>query len=115
MSLSPIFVLALCLCSVVMCEPELKPSGLKVEYISKPDTCDKVARNGNVLSMHYTGTLEDGKKFDSSLDRNEPFKFQVRTNTRTLLFFPVRNVRDFLLVVFVNLRQLKELHFSYEG
>merc|ERR1712055_1059296 len=53
------------------------PSGLKVDYLSKPDACDKVARNGDMLSMHYTGTLEDGKKFDSSYDRSEPFKFQI--------------------------------------
>merc|ERR1711887_498236 len=61
----------------VSAEPEVKDSGLKVEYVSKPDTCDKVARNGDMLSMHYTGTLEDGKKFDSSYDRSEPFKFQI--------------------------------------
>merc|ERR1712242_341792 len=61
----------------VIAEPEVKDSGLKVEYVSKPDTCDKVARNGDMLSMHYTGTLEDGKKFDSSYDRSEPFKFQI--------------------------------------
>merc|ERR1711963_686213 len=58
-------------------EPELKDSGLKVEYISKPDTCDRVARNGDMLSMHYVGTLESGAKFDSSYDRSEPFKFQI--------------------------------------
>merc|ERR1712102_154369 len=58
-------------------EPEVKDPGLKVEYISKPDSCDRVARNGDMLEMHYTGTLEDGKKFDSSYDRSEPFKFQI--------------------------------------
>ena len=52
-------------------------SGLKVEYISKPDSCDKVARSGDMLSMHYVGTLESGAKFDSSYDRSEPFKFQI--------------------------------------
>jgi len=61
----------------VIAEPEVKDSGLKVEYISKPDSCDRVARNGDMLEMHYTGTLEDGKKFDSSYDRSEPFKFQI--------------------------------------
>ena len=65
------------LVGAVLAEPEVKDSGLKVEHVSKPDTCDKVARNGDMLSMHYTGTLEDGKKFDSSYDRSEPFKFQI--------------------------------------
>jgi len=52
-------------------------SGLKVEYLTKPDDCDRVARNGDMLSMHYVGTLESGEKFDSSYDRSEPFKFQI--------------------------------------
>jgi len=63
--------------AAVLAEPEVKDSGLLVEHISKPDSCDRVARNGDMLEMHYTGTLEDGKKFDSSYDRSEPFKFQI--------------------------------------
>jgi len=62
---------------VVVGEPEARDSGLQVEYVSKPDECNKVARNGDMLNMHYTGTLEDGKKFDSSRDRNEAFQFQI--------------------------------------
>lgn len=65
------------LVALALAEPELKPSGLKVDYVSVPDPCDRKALKGQMLTMHYTGTLEDGTKFDSSHDRNEPFKFQI--------------------------------------
>ena len=70
-------ILTLAALAAVLAEPEARDSGLAVEYVSKPDSCDRVARNGDMLEMHYTGTLEDGKKFDSSYDRSEPFKFQI--------------------------------------
>ena len=52
-------------------------SGLKIEFVEKPTECELGVKKGQQLSMHYTGTLEDGTKFDSSRDRNDPFKFQI--------------------------------------
>lgn len=35
------------------------------------------AQTGHHVQVHYTGWLENGSKFDSSLDRGKPFEFQL--------------------------------------
>lgn len=50
-------------------------SGLKIKLI-KEGTGEK-ATNGSTVSVHYTGTLLDGKKFDSSIDRGQPISFKL--------------------------------------
>ena len=50
-------------------------SGLKYEDLVEGD--GDVAEAGKTVSVHYTGWLTDGSKFDSSKDRNMPFEFPL--------------------------------------
>ena len=50
-------------------------SGLKYEDLKVGTGAQP--KSGQTVTVHYTGTLTDGKKFDSSLDRKEPFKFKI--------------------------------------
>ncbi|XP_005174774.1 uncharacterized protein LOC101888800 isoform X2 [Musca domestica] len=55
----------------------VRSEDLKVDVVSVPEVCEQKSKAGDTLTMHYTGTLTDGKKFDSSLDRDQPFTFQL--------------------------------------
>ncbi|MGL5075062.1 MAG: FKBP-type peptidyl-prolyl cis-trans isomerase, partial [Waterburya sp.] len=50
-------------------------SGLKYIVVKEGDGA--TPQSGQNVTVHYTGTLEDGTKFDSSRDRNRPFSFKI--------------------------------------
>jgi FKBP-type peptidyl-prolyl cis-trans isomerase len=54
-----------------------KPTTSGLYFIEKVKGTGPQAVAGKKVSMHYTGTLLDGKKFDSSLDRGKPFEFTL--------------------------------------
>lgn len=51
------------------------PSGL--QYVDLQVGNGATPAKGQTCVMHYTGWLTDGKKFDSSLDRGQPFEFPL--------------------------------------
>lgn len=53
-------------------------TGLK--YVDEVVGTGESPTTGKSVTVHYTGTLENGTKFDSSLDKGEPYTFRLGVN-----------------------------------
>ena len=58
-----------------MSEPIKTASGL--EYVDEVVGDGDSPTSGQKVTVHYTGTFPDGRKFDSSVDRGQPFVFPI--------------------------------------
>lgn len=56
-------------------EPTITESGLR--YVITEEGSGPTADKGDVVKVHYTGTLLSGEKFDSSRDRGQPLEFPI--------------------------------------
>ncbi|MHB8375998.1 MAG: FKBP-type peptidyl-prolyl cis-trans isomerase [Dehalococcoidia bacterium] len=61
--------------SIDMADAVTTPSGLK--YVDEVVGSGASPAKGQRVRVHYTGRLTNGKKFDSSVDRNDPFEFNI--------------------------------------
>ncbi|KAJ1531510.1 hypothetical protein ONE63_000185 [Megalurothrips usitatus] len=76
--------LALCLlCSLLVAltifsvNGDSKQKRLQIGVKRKVENCSYRAKNGDGLSVHYSGKLEDGTEFDSSYERNQPLSLTL--------------------------------------
>ncbi len=60
---------------VKMSDAKTTPSGLS--YIDVKEGTGVSPKKGQTVTVHYTGRLADGTKFDSSIDRGQPFSFTI--------------------------------------
>merc|ERR1712223_1542586 len=58
-------------------EQKKPPKKLQIGVKKRVENCDQKSRRGDLLSMHYTGKLEDGTEFDSSIPRGQPLQFTL--------------------------------------
>lgn len=87
-----VFILAVALVVIAGCQPQTTtmsqlpgiPTTMEKQvthsglgYIDEVVGTGAQPQTGNKVTVHYTGYLTDGKKFDSSVDRNQPFTFVI--------------------------------------
>jgi len=70
-----IFAILFCTYSISFSQNDTAATVSGLKYIIMEEGTGAKAENGNSVEVHYSGFLLDGKKFDSSLDRNEPIEF----------------------------------------
>ncbi len=58
-------------------QDELISTETGLQYVDLVEGTGAMPQTGQTVTVHYTGTLEDGTKFDSSRDRNRPFSFRI--------------------------------------
>merc|ERR1711893_333829 len=72
-----LFAVALCVASADDKKDKKKKLQIGVKKRVDPEKCTMKSRKGDTLQMHYTGKLESGEEFDSSIPRGEPFTFTL--------------------------------------
>ena len=50
---------------------------VQIQHLGGPTSCAKKVERGDTITAHYSGTLTDGTKFDSSYDRNQPLTVEI--------------------------------------
>ncbi|KAH8232622.1 hypothetical protein KR032_010644 [Drosophila birchii] len=55
----------------------LAESKLKIGITKRVENCKRQAKNGDLVHVHYKGTLDDGTEFDTSYKRGTPFSFTL--------------------------------------
>ena len=83
----PIFLLGSCIILLIIfvfnplsgkaAEEAMVTSASGLQYVDLVVGSGREAHAGETAVVHYTGTLTDGTKFDSSKDRNAPFSFRL--------------------------------------